>query len=170
MFDPHEWAEESYYENLASAQKRAYEKREKAKADRAKVAWRVCPIPSVLHWCTLLQVEFVSGTRQPSATDHTSSSSSSSAAAAASQGREMAALQNASVTRCLVLCFSAEKKRRTKWDVPSSGGGSHSSSPTHSKEPTTTASSSGGGGGIGAQALLNANLINKEMMKLLKKK
>lgn len=37
MFDPHEWTEESYYENLAAAQKRAYEKKEKAKVDRAKV-------------------------------------------------------------------------------------------------------------------------------------
>ena len=53
----------------------------------------------------------------------------------------------------------ADKKRRSKWDVASgtSGSGSHTSSPSHTKDPS----------GVGAQALMNANLINKEMLKLL---
>ena len=60
------------------------------------------------------------------------------------------------------MCSSADKKRRSKWDVATGvggggGGGSHSSSPTHTKDPS----------GVGAQALVNANLINKEMLKLL---
>lgn len=48
LFQPHEWGEESHYQNLAKAQKCAYEKKEKAKLERTKV-------------------EFVTGTKRPSA-------------------------------------------------------------------------------------------------------
>ena len=37
LFDPHEFGEESNYKNLLAAQKKAYEKKEKAKLDRTKV-------------------------------------------------------------------------------------------------------------------------------------
>lgn len=48
-FNPHEWDESSYHDNLLRAQKKAYEKKEKAKLDRTKV-------------------EFVTGTRKSSLT------------------------------------------------------------------------------------------------------
>ena len=48
-FNPHEWDESSYHDNLLKAQKKAYEKKEKAKLDRTKV-------------------EFVTGTRKSSLT------------------------------------------------------------------------------------------------------
>lgn len=46
LFNPKEWGEESYYDNLLKAQKKAYEKKEKAK---------------------LGKVEFVTGTKRPAA-------------------------------------------------------------------------------------------------------
>lgn len=45
--NPREWGEEGFYDNLQKAQKRAYEKKEKAKLERTKV-------------------EFVTGTKRPS--------------------------------------------------------------------------------------------------------
>lgn len=48
-FNPHEWEESSYHDNLLRAQKKAYEKKEKAKLERTKV-------------------EFVTGTRKSSLT------------------------------------------------------------------------------------------------------
>ena len=47
LFDPHKWEESSYHDNLLRIQKKAYEKKEKAKLDRTKV-------------------EFVTGTRKSS--------------------------------------------------------------------------------------------------------
>ena len=47
LFNPHEWEESSYHDNLLRAQKKAYEKKERAKLDRTKV-------------------EFVTGTRKSS--------------------------------------------------------------------------------------------------------
>lgn len=46
LFDPHEWDEESYYDNLLKSQRKAYEKKEKAKLERTKI-------------------EFVTGTKRP---------------------------------------------------------------------------------------------------------
>ena len=37
LFNPHEWEEESFYDNLLKAQKKSYEKKEKAKLERTKV-------------------------------------------------------------------------------------------------------------------------------------
>ena len=48
LFNPHEWTEESFYDNLQKAQKKAYEKKEKAKLERTKI-------------------EFVTGTKRPAA-------------------------------------------------------------------------------------------------------
>ena len=48
LFNPREWGEESYFDNLQRAQKKAYEKKEKAKLERTKI-------------------EFVTGTKRPAA-------------------------------------------------------------------------------------------------------
>lgn len=48
LFNPREWGEESYFDNLQKAQKKAYEKKEKAKLERTKI-------------------EFVTGTKRPAA-------------------------------------------------------------------------------------------------------
>lgn len=48
LFNPHEWSEDSYYDNLLKTQKKAYEKKEKAKLERTKI-------------------EFVTGTKRPAA-------------------------------------------------------------------------------------------------------
>ena len=37
LYNPHEWKEEDYHDNLLKAQKKAYEKKEKAKLERGKV-------------------------------------------------------------------------------------------------------------------------------------
>ncbi len=46
LYNPREWGEEGFYDNLQKAQKKAYEKKEKAKLERTKV-------------------EFVTGTKRP---------------------------------------------------------------------------------------------------------
>ena len=46
LYDPNEWEEDSNYDNLLKAQRKAYEKKEKAKLDRTKI-------------------EFVTGTKRP---------------------------------------------------------------------------------------------------------
>ncbi len=37
IYNPHNWNEEDYYENISKAQKKAYEKKEKAKLERGKL-------------------------------------------------------------------------------------------------------------------------------------
>ena len=49
LFNPHEWDEESHYDKLLTAQKKAYEKKEKARLDKTKI-------------------EFVTGTKRPAGT------------------------------------------------------------------------------------------------------
>lgn len=46
LYNPHEWKEEDYHDNLLKVQRKAYEKKERAKLDRGKV-------------------EFVTGTKRP---------------------------------------------------------------------------------------------------------
>ncbi len=104
LYNPHEWGAESFYDSLQKAQKKAYEKKEKAKFERTKV-------------------EFVTGTKRPS-----------SAAMATAQE-------------------PVKKPRKSKWDV-SSDSGSRGGSPAVKA--------------IGAQAIAQANQLNKELSKLNK--
>ena len=57
----------------------------------------------------------------------------------------------------IVLSSDLQKKRKSKWDVTEKGSDSKSSTP----------GKSAGGGQVGAQAIANAQQLNKELVKLL---
>ena len=110
LYNPHEWTEEDYYDNLSKAQKKAHEKRERARLERSKL-------------------EFVTGTKRPNPT-----------------GPGLLGAHPAGAEPL--------KKRKSKWDKGTDSGGSRGTSPTGTRPPLL------GAGPVGAQAKVQASLMN----------